>query len=117
SNHDEYVVQAGDTLERIARRVLNDPNKWKDLMEWNKDRISDASKLKVGMVLRIHGGTQPAYHPTERWRGNPTGTIRANLEPNPAMQEERETVGEEAPLPFHPISKNNPVSANSKADN
>jgi nucleoid-associated protein YgaU len=116
---DEYVVQAGDTLERIARRVLNDANKWKDLMEWNKDRISDASRLKVGMVLRIHPSATPTsiINAPDGWRRNNSNTIRAGIESEAPPGEPQELNGEEAVIPYHPVNSHNPVSANRKVEN
>lgn len=51
----EYVVQSGDTLERIARKLFNDGNRWNDLYEWNRDRLSSPGRLQIGQKLRVHG--------------------------------------------------------------
>ena len=57
-----YLVQSGDTLERIARRVLNDGRRWRELYEWNRDQLSDPALLRVGQRLRTRapGGEAPA---------------------------------------------------------
>jgi nucleoid-associated protein YgaU len=57
-----YLVQSGDTLERIARRVLNDGRRWRELYEWNRDQLSDPALLRVGQRLRTRapGGESPA---------------------------------------------------------
>lgn len=49
----EYVVQNGDTLERIARKLFNDGRKWRDLFDWNRDQLSDPGHLRSGQVLKI----------------------------------------------------------------
>lgn len=107
---DDYVVQAGDTLERIARRVLNDSRKWKELQEWNKDRIADSSKLKVGMVLHTHppGSSQmasPTSTEAQRFRRN---TVRAEAEPQGQAPNDLENLpnAEEVPIPIHPVAAN-----------
>jgi len=46
-----YVVQKGDTLYSIARKIYNDQTKWKAIYQANKDRISDPDVLKVGQKL------------------------------------------------------------------
>lgn len=51
----EYVVQSGDTLERIARKLLNDGNRWNDLYEWNRDRLPSPGRLQIGQKLRVRG--------------------------------------------------------------
>jgi nucleoid-associated protein YgaU len=51
-----YVVQQGDTLNRIARRVYGDvsPQAWKRLYDANKAVIgADPSQLRMGMRLTI----------------------------------------------------------------
>lgn len=51
----EYVVQSGDTLERIARKIFNDGNRWNDLYEWNRDRLPSPGRLQIGQKLRVRG--------------------------------------------------------------
>ncbi len=50
-----YVVQRGDTLEKIAERLLGDAKHWKTLHEANQDRIPDPGKIYPGQVLVIPG--------------------------------------------------------------
>ena len=47
------MVQNGDTLEKIARKVLNDGRKWRELYEWNRDQLPDPGRLRVGQVLKV----------------------------------------------------------------
>ena len=46
-------MQSGDTLERIARKVLSDGRKWREIYEWNRDQIPEPGRLHVGQVLKI----------------------------------------------------------------
>ena len=108
-SQEDYVVQSGDSLERIARKVLNDSRKWKELLDWNKDRISDASKLKVGMALRTHPYGQAPVAPTnsgELLRSrSASSTLRADAEPANSKEIAPPTA-EEVQLSIHPIAAN-----------
>lgn len=44
-----YVVQAGDTLPKIAMKVFGDPNRWQDLMVLNN--IDNGNRIVVGQKL------------------------------------------------------------------
>jgi nucleoid-associated protein YgaU len=44
-----YVVQAGDTLPKIAMKVFGDPNRWQDLMVLNN--IDNGNRIYVGQKL------------------------------------------------------------------
>ncbi len=48
------TVRGGDTLAAIARRVLGDSRRWKEIHALNQGVIgSDPSKLRIGQVLRM----------------------------------------------------------------
>jgi ABC-type amino acid transport substrate-binding protein len=52
----EYVVQAGDTLSKIAGKLYGDvsPSSWRRIYEANRERVGDdPSRIKVGMSLVI----------------------------------------------------------------
>ena len=49
----EYVVQKGDTLAKIAQKEYGGAYRWKYLYEFNKDRIKDPNKLKIGQKILI----------------------------------------------------------------
>ena len=52
----QYVVQQGDTLNRIARRVYGDvsPQAWKRIYDANKAVIgADPSQLRMGIRLTM----------------------------------------------------------------
>ncbi|MFZ5953157.1 MAG: LysM peptidoglycan-binding domain-containing protein [Candidatus Rifleibacteriota bacterium] len=48
-NSSVYVVQAGDTLPKIAMKVYGDPNRWQDLMVLNN--IENGNRIFVGQKL------------------------------------------------------------------
>ncbi|MFW6336033.1 MAG: LysM peptidoglycan-binding domain-containing protein [Phycisphaeraceae bacterium] len=48
-----YEVQAGDTLAKIARRVLGDADRWEDVYAANRDRLDDPDAIRAGQTLRI----------------------------------------------------------------
>jgi nucleoid-associated protein YgaU len=48
-----YVVQSGDTLLSISRKFYNSPNRWKDILDANKQNIRDPKRLTVGQTLTI----------------------------------------------------------------
>jgi ABC-type amino acid transport substrate-binding protein len=53
---EQYVVQRGDTLSRIAGKVYGDvsPASWEQIFEANRDVIGDnPSRIQVGMTLTI----------------------------------------------------------------
>ncbi|MEA3506941.1 MAG: LysM peptidoglycan-binding domain-containing protein [Elusimicrobiota bacterium] len=49
----EIEVQPGDTLSKFARRYLNDPQKWPELLEYNNIPSGDPNLLLPGDVLRV----------------------------------------------------------------
>ncbi|HBC89082.1 MAG TPA: hypothetical protein DCZ94_19255 [Lentisphaeria bacterium] len=48
-----YTVQQGDTLSKIAHKFYGKASKWPVILEANKDKISDAGKLKSGTTINI----------------------------------------------------------------
>src|SRR5438309_6544875 len=48
-----YVVQSGDTLFSISRKLYKSPRHWKDILEANKTNIRDPKDLTVGQTLII----------------------------------------------------------------
>jgi LysM repeat protein len=49
----EYIVQAGDTLSKIAKQFYGNGNLWPVIFEANRDTLPDPSRLKVGQKLII----------------------------------------------------------------
>jgi len=48
-----YTVQPGDTLSSISRKTYGTPNRWRDIFNANRDRMSTPEALKPGQVLRV----------------------------------------------------------------
>lgn len=49
----EYVVQSGDSLWAIAQQNLGDGNRYKEIVQYNKNVIRNADNLSEGMRIRI----------------------------------------------------------------
>jgi nucleoid-associated protein YgaU len=48
-----YVVKAGDSLSKIAKREYGDAGAWKAIFEANKDQIKDPNLIHPGQKLKI----------------------------------------------------------------
>ncbi len=48
-----YVVQAGDTLSKIAKEFYGDANLWPKIFEANKKLIKDPNLIEIGWELLI----------------------------------------------------------------
>jgi nucleoid-associated protein YgaU len=48
-----YAVQAGDTLGKIAQKLLGDGARWTEIYEANKDQIANPDVIEIGQELRI----------------------------------------------------------------
>jgi nucleoid-associated protein YgaU len=48
-----YVVQQGDTLTSISKKVYGDSKRWKEIWNANKDVVPNKDKLKIGTKLTI----------------------------------------------------------------
>ncbi len=46
-----YTVRAGDSLLRIAHALLGDPNRWREILDFN--HMKDPKVIVPGMVLKI----------------------------------------------------------------
>lgn len=49
----QHEVRNGETLYSIARTVLGDASRWKEIHEMNKDVLRDPAQVRVGMKLRL----------------------------------------------------------------
>lgn len=49
----EYIVQKNDSLWKIAEKELGSGHRWKNLYEFNKDRVKNPNKLKKGQKIII----------------------------------------------------------------
>ena len=48
-----YVVQSGDTLSKIAKQYYGDANRYMDIFNANKDKLSNPDKIQPGQELVI----------------------------------------------------------------
>lgn len=48
-----YTVQPGDSLSKISKQFYGDANKYMNIFNANKDKLSDPDKIRVGTELRI----------------------------------------------------------------
>ncbi len=48
-----YTVQSGDTLSKIAKLHLGDPNKYMAIFEANRDQLNDPNMIRVGQELKL----------------------------------------------------------------
>jgi nucleoid-associated protein YgaU len=48
-----YLVERGDNLWKIARRVYGDPNWWYEIFMANRRRIRTPEMVHAGMTLRL----------------------------------------------------------------
>ena len=49
----DYTVQKGDNLSKIAKNLLGNANAWKQIFEANRDVLDDPDKIFPGQVLKI----------------------------------------------------------------
>jgi len=50
-----YTVVGGDSLSKIAKKILGDAGRWKEIFEANKDTIKNPDMIHPGQVLKIPG--------------------------------------------------------------
>ena len=48
-----YHVRSGDTLSRIAKRLYNDPSRWEQIYQANRDSLQSPSSIRAGQTLVI----------------------------------------------------------------
>ena len=48
-----HIVRTGETLSEISRKYYGSANKWKKILDANRNVISDANKLRPGTKLII----------------------------------------------------------------
>jgi nucleoid-associated protein YgaU len=48
-----YVVQAGDSLSKIAKEMYGDANQYMRIFGANKDKLDEPNKIQVGQELKI----------------------------------------------------------------
>ena len=50
---EEYVIQSGDTLGKLAKKYYGDAMKYPKIFEANRDIIEDPNKIYVGQKIKI----------------------------------------------------------------
>lgn len=48
-----YVLRQGESLSRVANAFYGDSERWKDIVEANKDKIPDPDMVKAGTIILI----------------------------------------------------------------
>lgn len=48
-----YTVVAGDNLSKIAKRLLGDANRWREIHQLNADTVKNPNLIHPGQVLKI----------------------------------------------------------------
>ena len=48
-----YTVEKGDSLSKIAQRLLGDANRWREIFDANRDQIRDPDLIHPGQVLKL----------------------------------------------------------------
>ena len=48
-----HVVEAGDTLSKIAQKYYGDASLYQQIFEANRDQLKNPDLIKVGQKLRI----------------------------------------------------------------
>src|SRR5262245_56189295 len=48
-----YTVQSGDTLSKISKKYLDNPNRYNDIFNINKDILTNPDLIKPGQRLKI----------------------------------------------------------------
>mgnify|MGYP003663428976 CR=1 FL=1 len=61
-----YKVVSGDSLIKIARRLLNDGERWKEIHTLNADVLGPDAILKIGMELKVPADARVANRTTTR---------------------------------------------------
>ena len=49
----QYTVQKGDNLSKIAKNLLGNANAWKQIFEANRDVLDNPDKIFPGQVLKL----------------------------------------------------------------
>lgn len=52
-NYDSYQVKAGDTLSKISQQYYQDPKKFQQIYDANKDILKNPNQIKPGQTLKI----------------------------------------------------------------
>ncbi len=53
TTYETYEVQKGDSLSRIAKKLLGSGNDWKKIFDANTDILQDPNRIFPGQKLKI----------------------------------------------------------------
>lgn len=88
-----HETKKGDSLSKIAKELLGDANRWKEIYNLNKDQIADPDKIAVGMQLKIPGQVSPPVEPLpERDQKVLSGFVRLAAEKYAELAREKDIV-------------------------
>ena len=82
----DYIVQPGDTLERIATKWLGDAAQWSRVFEANRSRIKDPNLIKPGLKLIIPPAREPPIASHNPVRGQRVPLVAATRLPRDAAR-------------------------------
>lgn len=54
-----YRIQAGDTLQSIARKVYGTSRGWERILEANRQVIASPTRIRAGVLLKIPAADEP----------------------------------------------------------
>lgn len=57
--YQDYMVQAGDTLMKIAFETYGDLYQWRRIYEANRDKLQDPNVLPAGVSIRVESPSSP----------------------------------------------------------
>ena len=52
-----YTVASGDSLSKIAKKVLGNANRWREIFDANRDQIDNPDLIQPGQVLKLPADT------------------------------------------------------------
>jgi hypothetical protein len=84
---DRYVVEKGDTLWGISGKFLNEPWRWPEIWQLNKDQIKDPHWIYPGDVVALDRSGSPHLRlvKSQKYNGRDVITVSpaARVEPHP----------------------------------
>lgn len=59
-----YVIKEGDTLSHIAKSILGDSSRWREIYELNKNSIADPNQIQAGQTILVPENTLTSSNQT-----------------------------------------------------